>query len=533
LQAVFNEGDHVSIDTGKPSDSDKPRLSAGETKTREEWVDYILDGNSFSDAIGVYVRVNPMKPGGSKADDVADYRSTLIEFDDIPKGQQYALYLRSGLPIRTITDSGGDSLHAIVAIDAKDAEQYKQRVEIVRSLFANYNPDKTIDAARYSRLAGFDRPAYKASPAGRQTLIAVQPNSAKSWVDWEREQPEAPEFDQEHEDSPQIISLAACMSEVIPEPPKLIHGVLYRGGKLVFGGPPKIGKTWVLMYLALSVANGATWLGKQCDQGRVLYLNFELGKFSNQKRWDWMLKSKEVGTGNIDLRQMKGSAADISKIVDQCIYLARRNRVYYDLIILDPIYKAYDGRDENSAGDMAQVLNELDRLIKELDTSVAFAAHFPKGNLSGRTAMDRISGSGVFARDPEAIVTMTPWEKQADDAFRCDVDWTVRDFPDVASIVVKKEFPLYEVDSDPPVKDSKHSVQDILFILEYGPKSSGALESTAQETLGMTRNAFDNLLKQAKDSGLIEKTGGQKGKWALTAKGKDFQKGSQQPQTPS
>jgi hypothetical protein len=131
LQAVFNEGDHVSIDTGKPSDSDKPRLSAGVTKTREEWVDHILDGNSFPDAIGVYVRVNPMKPGGSKAEDVADYRSTLVEFDDIPKGQQYALYLRSGLPIRTITDSGGDSLHAIVAIDAKDAEQYKQRVAIV------------------------------------------------------------------------------------------------------------------------------------------------------------------------------------------------------------------------------------------------------------------------------------------------------------------------------------------------------------------------------------------------------------------
>jgi RecA-family ATPase len=89
--------------------------------------------------------------------------------------------------------------------------------------------------------------------------------------------------------------------------------------------------------------------------------------------------------------------------VNKCIYWTQRNRTHYDLIILDPIYKAYDGRDENSAGDMAEVLNELDRLIRELDTSVAFAAHFPKGNLSSRTAMDRISGSGVFARDPEAI----------------------------------------------------------------------------------------------------------------------------------
>ena len=60
---------------------------------------------------------------------------------------------------------------------------------------------------------------------------------------------------------------------------------------------------------------------------------------------------------------------------------------------------------------MTQLMGAFDRLANNLNCAVVFAAHFPKGNLSKRTAMDRISGSGVFARDPDAIITLSELTK--------------------------------------------------------------------------------------------------------------------------
>lgn len=45
-------------------------------------------------------------------------------------------------------------------------------------------------------------------------------------------------------------------------------------------------------------------------------------------------------------------------------------------------------------------------------TALVYADHFSKGNQAGKKAIDRISGSGVTARDPDAIVTITELEDE-------------------------------------------------------------------------------------------------------------------------
>lgn len=69
--------------------------------------------------------------------------------------------LKSGLPIATITDSGGKSIHALVRVDAKSREEYKMKVAKLHAYLedkfgsapdaANKNP------SRLSRLAGVKR----------------------------------------------------------------------------------------------------------------------------------------------------------------------------------------------------------------------------------------------------------------------------------------------------------------------------------------------------------------------------------------
>ena len=70
----------------------------------------------------------------------------------------------------------------------------------------------------------------------------------------------------------------------------------------------------------------------------------------------------------------------------------------YSLIVFDPIYKGLGDRDENKAGDIASLLNEIESLAVETGAAVAFGHHFSKGNQANKDSIDRIGGSGVFAR---------------------------------------------------------------------------------------------------------------------------------------
>lgn len=112
-----------------------------------------------------------------------------------------------------------------------------------------------------------------------------------------------------------------------------------------------------------------------------------------------------------DLRSAKGRLAgsDCSHIVPRSQHrgsspgMAETND--YTAVIIDPIYKIITG-DENSAEQMALFCNQFDRLCTELDTAVIYCHHHSKGAQGGKRAIDRSSGSGVFARDPDAILDM-------------------------------------------------------------------------------------------------------------------------------
>jgi RecA-family ATPase len=86
----------------------------------------------------------------------------------------------------------------------------------------------------------------------------------------------------------------------------------------------------------------------------------------------------------------------------------------YSLVIIDPIYKVLVG-DENNASDMGAFCNEFDKVCAELGCSVVYCHHHSKGFQGLKNSMDRMSGSGVFARDPDAILDMTPLAATTDE----------------------------------------------------------------------------------------------------------------------
>ena len=233
---------------------------------------------------------------------------------------------------------------------------------------------------------------------------------------------------------PALVDVAGFTGENLPQPPpQIVEGLLHRGSKLILGGTSKGRKTFSLLDLGISVATGCNWWGFKCRPGRVCYINFEIQAPFFARRFESICRAKGVTYrgGSFEVWNLRGYASAIENLIDDL--LERLARGGFDLVILDPIYKALGDRDENKAGDVASLMNQLERVTVETGAAIAFAAHFSKGNQTGKESMDRIGGSGVFGRDADSILTLTPHSE-----IDClTVDATLRNFPPSPPFVLR------------------------------------------------------------------------------------------------
>ena len=391
----------------------------------------------FSTKLGLFMRINPMTKGGARNEDVTAFRHVLVEFDrdnegkPIPKDEQYHAIVASGMPVAALIDSGNKSLHAWIRVDAPDEKEYRRRVEVIWSWFSGINLDRqNRNPSRLSRC-----PEGWRTVDGEVRRQRCWPSASvpKSWAAWEAAHAGS--------DLPRIVPGHAFMATPEAEPPQLVEGVLHQGAKMVLGGPSKARKSWSLIDLMLSVSTGTPWWGFTTRRGRSLYLNFELPAFALQYRITRIAAAKGIDdfTG-FDLWNLRGHATDFSALIPKI--LGRIRDTGYALILIDPIYKGLGARNENDAGDIASLLNEVEQLAAKSGAAVVFGAHFSKGNQAGKDSIDRIGGSGVFARDPDVILTMTPHE---DDEAHV-IDLTLRALPPVKPFVVRWNESLFVTD---------------------------------------------------------------------------------------
>src|SRR5260221_173691 len=170
-------------------------LSRDEIRTCAEWQEiYEAKPGAFSDPRGVWFCINPLIGPEKRANEcVSDFRRTLLE-GDAPKQasaeekqrikeEMFTFSAVCGLPIEASYDSGGKSIHSIVRIDAKDANEFKERVEEIYAFARNLpglDPGRKA-AAQLSRLPG----AYRGEQI--QALLSYK-SGADSYEDWHKAQ---------------------------------------------------------------------------------------------------------------------------------------------------------------------------------------------------------------------------------------------------------------------------------------------------------------------------------------------------------
>lgn len=353
---------------------------------------------------GAWIRFNPLDGKGCKNENVTDFRYALVESDKMSIAEQNAIIRELELPVACLVHSGSKSLHAIVRIEAADQKEYRKRVDYLYNICKKNGFEidtQNRNPSRLSRMPGVTRNGKK------QFLVAtnIGKESWDEWFEW---------IEGVNDDLPDPESLSDFW-ETMPElASPLIDGVLRQGHKMLIAGPSKAGKSFLLIELCISIAEGINWLGWKCAQGKVMYVNLELDRASCLHRFKDVYNALSIRPNNlshIDIWNLRGKSIPLDKLAPKLIRRAQKKN--YIAIVIDPIYKVITG-DENSADQMAKFCNQFDKICSELNCATIYCHHHSKGAQGGKRSMDRASGSGVFARDPDALLDLI--ELDLDDA---------------------------------------------------------------------------------------------------------------------
>src|SRR5208282_4809643 len=97
---------------------------------------------------------------------------------------------------------------------------------------------------------------------------------------------------------------------------------------------------------------------------------------------------------NLRIWNLRGHNYSIESLADELVKL--QSTFCFEAVFMDPMYKLLQGRDENSARDISDLVNTFDALAENTSAAIIYGAHFSKGNQAAKESIDRISGSGVF-----------------------------------------------------------------------------------------------------------------------------------------
>ncbi len=350
----------------------------------------------YKEDAGAWIRFNPLDGKGIRNENVTEYRYALVESDTVNLSHQNQILRELELPIACLVYSGGKSLHAIVRIEAADFTEYRKRVEYLYEVCKKNGLEvdrQNKNPSRLSRMPGIIRKGQK------QYLLDtnIGKSSWNEWKEW---------IESVNDDLPDPESMATVWDNLPELSPSLIDGILRQGHKMLLAGPSKAGKSFALIELCCSIAEGKPWFGFSCTEGKVLYVNLELDRASCLHRFKDVytrLGWKPEKLENIDIWNLRGKTIPMDKLAPKLIRRAYKKN--YIAIIIDPIYKVITG-DENSADQMAHFCNQFDKVCTELGCAVIYCHHHSKGAQGGKRSMDRASGSGVFARDPDALLDL-------------------------------------------------------------------------------------------------------------------------------
>ncbi|MBT5610105.1 MAG: AAA family ATPase, partial [Lentisphaerae bacterium] len=312
-------------------------------------------------------------------------------------------------------------------------------------------------------------------------------------------------------------TLAERFAEGFALNPPVIHGLLREGETMNLIAPPKIGKSWMVSALAISVASGLDWLGFPVEQGPVLHIDNELHANTSTYRYNRVAEAMGVPPhlfGNqLTTVSLRGRLADLNHLGT---LFAAYPPGAFKLVIIDAFYRTLpSGTDENDNGAIAGLYNLIDLYAMRLGCAFVLIHHTSKGNQSGKLITDVGAGAGSQSRAVDTHACL----RQHEEENLVVLEAAPRSWPPSAPLALEWKWPLFtpvaEVDTSALMgtartQAAKKPLPSLGEFVEtcIGPQepcSARAVVYAAQQAHGMTKRAAEDMLALAMEKGLVEK----------------------------
>jgi len=167
-----------------------------------------------------------------------------------------------------------------------------------------------------------------------------------------------------------------------------VEGFLCDGQSSVIYGDTNVGKSFFALDLALHVALGREWFGKQVDRGAVVYVAGE-GGGGMKRRIEAFLRRHGIDQTKdipfalipdmIDFRDKRG----IRGLIEALHELRVRVGLPVRLIIVDTLSRALAGGNENASDDMGALVRGADQVRSVTGAHLSFVHHTGKDDSKG------------------------------------------------------------------------------------------------------------------------------------------------------
>ena len=281
----------------------------------------------------------------------------------------------------------------------------------------------------------------------------------------------------------------------------VIEGLLREGETMNVISAPKIGKSWLVIDLALSIATGRPWLGMECVPSEVLIIDNELHGETSANRVPKVAAARGIPFDDVAdrvyIENLRGRLQDLFTLGP---YFRQFEPERFKVVILDAFYRFLPMRtDENDNGTMANLYNYIDSYADYLKCSFVIIHHTSKGNQSLKEITDVGAGAGAQSRATDTHLVLRRHEE--DDAVVLKA--AVRSWPPVPPRCLRWAFPVWvPADDLDPAALRKEGGKQRATTQEKTEAPSWNTESFVQRFCGPEPKSQARILEDAEAEGL-------------------------------
>lgn len=207
-------------------------------------------------------------------------------------------------------------------------------------------------------------------------------------------------------------SMASLALRYIP-PQKFVVPGLIPSGLTILASPPKFGKSWMCLDLAISVATGTEFMGIETNRDGVIYLALEDGDRRLQERGKKVANGRDLPE-NLILVKEAPILAD--GLLPQLNAMVEEAGISVGMIIIDTLQKVRGpaGKTEGVYGYDYRELGQLQQFALDRDVALVIVHHLNKGG-DDSDFVSRLNGSTGVSGAADSIITLTRTSRGSDE----------------------------------------------------------------------------------------------------------------------